>query len=142
MLRELRGPHGGPHAGTRLLALLLVLLLAGPLTYVLEMCEWDPGHDRQRLMMVARVLIENGAPYATRNVWGDTAYSIARAQRYCGPDHPVTRLIRAMCGGGDNAPRDQCMASYELARGEHFPGSRKPKPRRLLPASLPATQRP
>lgn len=92
-----------------------------PLTYVLEMCEWNPGHDRQRLMMVARVLIENGASYTTRNVWGDTAYSIAKAPRYCGPDHPATRMIRAMCEGGDSGPRDRCMASYELARGEHFP---------------------
>jgi DNA-binding winged helix-turn-helix (wHTH) protein len=91
-----------------------------PLTYVLEICEWNPGHDRQRLMMVARVLIENGALIATRNVWGDTAYSIAKAPRYCGPDHPATRMIRAMCAGGDNAPRDRCMASYELARGQHF----------------------
>jgi DNA-binding winged helix-turn-helix (wHTH) protein len=91
-----------------------------PLTYVLEICEWNPGHDRQRLMMVARVLIENGALIAARNVFGDTAYSIAKAPRYCGPDHPATRMIRAMCAGGDNAPRDRCMASYELARGQHF----------------------
>jgi len=91
-----------------------------PLTYVLEICEWNPGHDPQRIVVMARTLVEAGVPVDRRNVWGDTAYSIAKAPRYCGPDHPATRMIRRMCSEGPKPLGDRCMASYELARGQHF----------------------
>lgn len=91
-----------------------------PLTYVLEICEWNPVHDPQRILVMARTLVEAGAPVDRRNVWGDTAYSIAKARRYCGPDHPATRMIRRMCSEGLKPLGDRCMASYELARGQHF----------------------
>ena len=87
-----------------------------PLTYVLEMCEWDPDHDQRRLMLMAKTLIENGASFDRPNFWGDTAYSIAKAPRYCGPKHPATELIRSMCYDGLGAPADRCLATYELAR--------------------------
>jgi hypothetical protein len=91
-----------------------------PLTYVLEICEWNAVHDPQRIVVMARTLVEAGAPVDRRNVWGDTAYSIAKARRYCGPDHPATRMIRRMCSEGPKPLGDRCMASYELARGQHF----------------------
>jgi DNA-binding winged helix-turn-helix (wHTH) protein len=87
-----------------------------PLTYVLEICEWDPGHDRRQLMMMVKTLIENGAYFDRPNFWGDTAYSIAKAPRYCGPNHPATLLIRSKCYDGLGAPADRCLATYELAR--------------------------
>ena len=61
-------------------------------------------------------LIDGGARLDRRNIWGDTAYSIAKADRYCGPDHPVTRMIRNLCYNGLLPPGDRCLASYELAR--------------------------
>ena len=83
-----------------------------------EICEWDPGHDRGRLVLMARTLYEGGGRYDQRNVWGDTPYSIAKAERYCGKDHPVTKSIRATCFQGGGTPlRDRCLASYEIARG-------------------------
>lgn len=91
------------------------------LTYVLEICEWNPEHNRQKMQVMARTLIEAGIPVDRRNVWGDTAYSIAKAPRYCGPNHPVTEMIERICGSGMTPLGDRCMASYELARGEHFP---------------------
>ncbi len=100
---------------------------ADSLSYVLEICEWNPGHDRQKLLMMARTLIEAGASIDRRNVWGDTAYSIAKAPRYCGPTHPVTVMIRRLCASGPTPPGDRCMASYELARGQHFAAEPKPK---------------
>jgi DNA-binding winged helix-turn-helix (wHTH) protein len=81
---------------------------------VLNHCEWDIGHDRRKMVLMARTLIEAGAPIDRRNVWGDTAYSIAKAPRYCGPDHPVTQMLEAMCYGGDMGPKDHCLATYEL----------------------------
>ncbi|MEO7748172.1 MAG: transcriptional regulator [Sphingomicrobium sp.] len=90
------------------------------LTYVLEICEWNPGHDRHKMLLMARTLLEAGVRVDRRNVWGDTAYSIAKAPRYCGNDHPVTQMIRRACAEGPTPLRDHCMASYELARGRHF----------------------
>jgi DNA-binding winged helix-turn-helix (wHTH) protein len=78
----------------------------------LEICEWDPGHDRHRLLMLVRLLADEGASMTRRNKWGDTAYSIAAAPRYCGPDHPVTRLIGATCSSGNPAIDPACLASY------------------------------
>jgi DNA-binding winged helix-turn-helix (wHTH) protein len=102
-----------------------------PLTYVLEICEWNAVHDPQRIVVMARTLVEAGAPVDRRNVWGDTAYSIAKARRYCGPDHPATRMIRRMCSEGPKPLGDRCMASYELARGQHF----QPEPQYKRPGS-------
>ncbi len=84
------------------------------LTMVINHCEWDRDHDRREMLMMARTLIDGGAPIDRRNVFGDTAYSIAKAPRYCGPDHPVTQMLEAMCYGGDMGPRDLCLATYEL----------------------------
>ena len=81
---------------------------------VLNRCEWDPGADRRKMLLMARTLIEAGAPIDRRNIWGDTAYSISKAPRYCGPDHPVTQMLEAMCYGGDMGPKDLCLATYEL----------------------------
>jgi DNA-binding winged helix-turn-helix (wHTH) protein len=84
------------------------------LNYVLNECEWDRGHDKQQMVLMVRTLFEAGAKLDHRNVWGDTPYSIAKAVRYCGPDHPVTRSIRAMCYAGLNPLGDRCLASYEM----------------------------
>lgn len=84
------------------------------LSVLLNRCEWDQGHDRRQMLLMARTLIEGGAPIDRRNVWGDTAYSIAKAPRYCGPDHPITQMLEAMCYGGTMGPKDRCLATYEL----------------------------
>lgn len=84
----------------------------GALNILLENCEWDPGHDQRKMLVMARILVDGGAHYAVRNAWGDTAYSIASAARYCGPDHPVTKMIRNICKGGMNPASDQCLADY------------------------------
>lgn len=86
------------------------------LTMVLNICEWNPGHDRNRLLLLTRTMIEGGADVMARNVFGDTAYSIAKAPRYCGPDHPVTRMLHAGCYNPPNGAGDRCLATYELAR--------------------------
>ena len=88
----------------------------GAVNYVLNMCEWNRGHDQSQLLLMVRTLIDGGALLDRRNVWGDTPYSIAKAQRYCGPDHPVTRSIRTMCYAGFKPLGDRCLASYELER--------------------------
>ncbi|HEX8527683.1 winged helix-turn-helix domain-containing protein [Allosphingosinicella sp.] len=86
------------------------------ITYVLEMCEWDPAHDRRRMLLMVRTLYSGGGHIHRPNFWGDTAYSIAKAPRYCGPDHPVTEMLRRLCYSGAGAPGDRCLATYELAR--------------------------
>ncbi len=83
---------------------------------LVQICEWDPAHDRQKLLLAARKLIDGGALYHSRNKWGDTPYSIARAERYCGADHPVTRMMHSLCYAGTDAPRDDCLADYASAR--------------------------
>lgn len=83
-------------------------------TALLNRCEWDPAHDRRKMLLMARTLIEGGVQIDRRNVWGDTPYSIAKAPRYCGPDHPVTQMLEAICYGGTLGPRDLCLATYEL----------------------------
>ena len=92
-----------------------------------EICEWDPGHDRRRLILMVRTLLDGGATLDHRNIYGDTAYSIARAKRFCGPDHPVTEMFRRICNSGTPPLGDRCMASYELARGQHFNAEAPPK---------------
>jgi DNA-binding winged helix-turn-helix (wHTH) protein len=83
-------------------------------TALLNLCEWDRGHDRRKMLLMARTLLEGGVKIDRRNVWGDTPYSIAKAPRYCGPDHPVTQMLEAMCYGGTMGPKDLCLATYEL----------------------------
>lgn len=85
------------------------------LNVLLEVCEWNPDHDRQALAQVARTLIEGGAKPYLRNYWGDTAYSIAKAPRFCGLDHPATLMLRAVCVNTNNPADglgDKCAADY------------------------------
>lgn len=86
------------------------------LKILLQACEWDPGHDQRKMLLMARTLNEAGARFDTRNVWGDTAYSIAKAPRYCGPNHPVTKMIRTQCYAGYKPMGDNCLASYEVSK--------------------------
>ncbi|HTU12233.1 MAG TPA: winged helix-turn-helix domain-containing protein [Allosphingosinicella sp.] len=83
---------------------------------VLNICEWNPVHDRERLLQMSRTLIEGGARFDARNIWGDTPYSIAKAPRYCGPDHPVTTMLHRLCYAGYLSPGDRCQADYAGAR--------------------------
>lgn len=84
------------------------------LNRLLEMCEWQPAHDRAKMLTLARTLIDGGVTLNRRNVHGDTSYSIAKADRYCGPDHPVTVMIHNMCYTGTSKEAgDTCLASYE-----------------------------
>jgi hypothetical protein len=89
--------------------------------YALERCEWDHGHNQEPILVMVRTLTEAAAAIDRRNVWGDTPYSIAKANRFCGPHHPVTRYLHMLCAQGKKPLGDKCMASYELARGRHFP---------------------
>ena len=93
------------------------------INYVLNTCEWDRNHDRRRLLLMVRTLMDAGNHIDRPNVWGDTAYSIAKAPRYCGPDHPVTVMMRDMCygNGAPLAIGDRCLATYELARRRPAP---------------------
>ena len=86
------------------------------LNRLLEMCEWQPGHDRAKLLLLARTLLDGGVTLNAHNVHGDTAYSIAKAERYCGPDHPVTVMIHNMCYAKGRTAGDKCLATYELER--------------------------
>ena len=91
----------------------------GAINYVLNRCEWDRGHDEEQMVLMVRTLIDGGARLDRRNAWGDTPYSIAKAVRYCGPNHPVTQSIRTMCYAGYKPLGDRCLASYEVADGVH-----------------------
>jgi DNA-binding winged helix-turn-helix (wHTH) protein len=88
----------------------------GALNQLLAICEWNPAHDRQRLVLAVRTLLDGGARLDARNGYGDTAYSIAAAPRYCGPDHPVTRMLRTLCYAGAHPVGDRCLADYAGAR--------------------------
>ncbi len=82
------------------------------LNALLNVCEWDRGHDQRRMLLAARTLVDGGARIADRNAWGDTAYSIAKAERYCGPDHPVTQFIHMVCYEGGSPIGERCEANY------------------------------
>ena len=88
----------------------------GALNILLDRCEWDPGHDRQQMLLAARVLIDGGAVLTRRNYWGDTAYSIAKSPRYCGGDHPVTVMLRQLCTSSDRLVMADCEADYAAAK--------------------------
>ena len=90
------------------------------LAVLVDNCEWDRTGDQHRMLVVAKILTDNGARVEARNAFGDTPYSIARAKRFCGPDHPVTKMLKMYCGQGAPPLGDQCMATYELRRGQHF----------------------
>ena len=89
----------------------------GALHVVVQVCEWDPAHDRQKLMLMVKTLLDGHAQPALRNVWGDTAYSISRAKRYCGPDHPVAHLLHVACFSGLNPLGEKCLPNYADAAG-------------------------
>lgn len=80
------------------------------LDIVVDVCEWNPQHDRQQMMQVVRALLDAQAKLDQRNIFGDTPYSIAKAPRYCGPDHPVTKMIRTLCYSGATPLGDRCLA--------------------------------
>ena len=86
------------------------------LNRLLEICEWDPAHDRAKMLVIARALLDGGVSYSQHNVFGDTAYSIAKAKRYCGPDHPVTIMLRNLCYAKGKVSGDRCLATYEVQR--------------------------
>jgi DNA-binding winged helix-turn-helix (wHTH) protein len=89
-----------------------------PLNRLLDMCEWDPAHDRRRMLLMARTLVDAGTRLTDRNTFGDTPYSIAKTPRFCGAGHPVTVMLRNLCYNG-SAPKthgDRCLATYELKR--------------------------
>ena len=85
----------------------------GAINILLGNCEWDPGHDQRRMVLMARALIEGGTRVTDRNAWGDTPYSIATADRYCGPNHPVTKMIHRLCYEGEHPIGDRCRAQYQ-----------------------------
>lgn len=86
---------------------------------LLEICEWNPDHNRDQLMVAARLLIDGGAALDSRNIWGDTPLSIASAPRYCGPGHPVTQMIRRFCFESPRAPGRRCLAARDERKGQH-----------------------
>jgi DNA-binding winged helix-turn-helix (wHTH) protein len=88
----------------------------GAINYVVNQCEWDHGHNGEQILLMVRTLTDGGAVIDRRNVWGDTPYSIAKANRYCGLEHPVTNYLRMLCTEGKVPLGDRCLASYELAR--------------------------
>jgi DNA-binding winged helix-turn-helix (wHTH) protein len=90
------------------------------LQYLLNICEWDPNHDQRKALLAARTLIDANDDIFYRNRFGDTAYSIAKADRYCGPDHPITQMLHRLCASGVRDNGNRCMATYALQRGEHF----------------------
>ena|GEM_PF-5493173 len=96
------------------------------LLVAVEICEWNPGHDRDQLLYVARLLLDGGARLTRRNIYGDTPYSVAAAPRYCGPDHPITRMLAKACIGGSKAMPRACLADYAAARQQQVAS---PKPR-------------
>lgn len=106
----------------------------GAINYVLNQCEWDHGHNQEQILLMVRTLTDSGAVIDRRNVWGDTPYSIAKAERYCGPEHPVTKYLRMLCTEGKVPLGDRCLASYELARRSR--GARVATNARLRPKTV------
>lgn len=94
----------------------------GALNILLGNCEWDKGHDQRKMLLLARTLIDGGEELDRRNAWGDTPYSIAKAERYCGPRHPVTKMMKALCYAGPLAPGDRCLADYINSDRPQIPG--------------------
>lgn len=59
-------------------------------------CERNPTHNRGMVARIAQDLVIAGVDTSMRNKWGDTALDIARAPRYCGPQHPVVEFLASM----------------------------------------------
>lgn len=91
------------------------------LNRVLAICEYDRAHDQQRLAAMVRLLLDAESSALRRNVWGDTPYSIANARRYCGPDHPATQVLRAVCAHHEGGVIPECQADYAHARWPQLP---------------------
>lgn len=83
------------------------------LSVLVENCEWDPGHEQRRMLLLARTLIDGGAHYTDHNAWGDTPYSIASAARFCGPNHPVAMMIKRLCSASVPPAGARCLADYK-----------------------------
>lgn len=71
-----------------------------------ETCEWNPGADPQQVVQFGRMLIDNGAQLTTANTFDDTPLDIARAKRFCGPDHALTNLYTKLCTSKDGLMPD------------------------------------
>ncbi len=63
---------------------------------LMEVCERNPTHDREALVRVAHLLVDAGEDINAVNRWGDTPFTIAVANRYCKPDHPVVAYLRGL----------------------------------------------
>jgi hypothetical protein len=57
-------------------------------------CERNPSHDQAGVVNVARFLVAAGSDPSIKNKWGDTPLIIAKAPKYCGPDHPVVAFLQ------------------------------------------------
>jgi ankyrin repeat protein len=64
-----------------------------PLHTLMLVCERNPTHDQAGLVNVARFLVAAGTDPSIKNKWGDTPLIIAKAPKYCGPDHPVVAFL-------------------------------------------------
>jgi hypothetical protein len=105
----------------------------GALHIVLQVCEWNPAHDRQQLLLTVKTLLDAGARPEARNVWGDTPYSIARAKRYCGLEHPVAHLLHVACYADLRPLGDKCLPDYANAKGDRPDGNGPRAPNPLMP---------
>lgn len=66
----------------------------GALHTLMMACERNPTHDKAAVLRSAQILVRAGADVNAKNGWGDTPVTIAKANRYCGPGHPVTMYLR------------------------------------------------
>ncbi|HEX4846818.1 MAG TPA: toll/interleukin-1 receptor domain-containing protein [Novosphingobium sp.] len=69
------------------------------LHFLAETCEWNPDADPQKMVQFGRMLLDNGTSLIQVNVYDDTPLDIARAERFCGPDHALTKFYTTMCTG-------------------------------------------
>ena len=67
-----------------------------PLHTLMLVCERNPTHDQAGVVKVARFLVAAGSDPSIKNKWGDTPLIIAKAPKYCGPDHPVVAYLQAL----------------------------------------------
>jgi DNA-binding winged helix-turn-helix (wHTH) protein len=104
---------------------------------ILEVCQWDPGHDKRRLMLAVKMLMDGGAEITNRNVWGDTAFSIASSPRYCGKTHPATLAMRASCMQNDMRLRTACLADYAHSDWPQLPAHPGDAPMSVVPKATP-----
>ncbi|MFT3729173.1 MAG: winged helix-turn-helix domain-containing protein [Terricaulis sp.] len=67
---------------------------------LMMVCERYPTHNKGELVRIAQILVDAGADPTLKNYWGDTPLIIARARRYCGPNHPVVAYLRTVIESG------------------------------------------